>query len=62
MDSVTHVVYNDGELAIEGVSVTFTCPPGLVLTGPNTTTCMRNGDWEPDPRDAACVGTTATKC
>ena len=36
--------------AVEGTSVTFSCPPGLVLTGPNTSTCMRNGEWEPDPK------------
>ena len=34
--------------AIQGTNITFTCPPGLVLTGPDTSTCMGNGEWEPD--------------
>ena len=34
---------------IPGDNVTFYCPPGPVLTGPNSSTCMRNGEWEPDP-------------
>ena len=33
----------------------FTCPPGLVLTGPSTATCMENGEWEPDPSEAECI-------
>ena len=40
---------------IEGISVTFSCPPGLVLTGPIISTCMRNGEWEPDPRYVKCL-------
>ena len=39
-----------------GSSVTFSCSPGLVLTGPNSSTCMGNGEWEPDPRKAICKG------
>ena len=42
--------------AVEGANVTFTCLPGLVLTGPNTTTCMENGEWEPDPIEVNCTG------
>ena len=45
--------------ALEGATITFTCHSGLhdmVLTGPNTSTCMDNGKWEPDPRDAQCKG------
>ena len=42
--------------AVEGTNVTFSCPPGLVLTGPNTSTCMRNGEWEPDPQYLKCLG------
>ena len=42
--------------AIVGASATFTCPPTHVLIGPNTTTCMENGEWEPDPRQVECVG------
>ena len=43
--------------ALEGTTVTLSCPPGLVLFGPNSTTCMDNGQWEPDPRDSMeCKG------
>ena len=42
--------------ALEGYNITFTCPPGLVLTGPNATMCMGDGEWEPDPRLAKCKG------
>ena len=42
--------------AREGTAITFSCSPGLVLTGPNTTTCMDNGQWEPDPREVKCKG------
>ena len=34
----------------------FSCPLGLVLTGPNTTTCMENGEWEPDLSLVNCIG------
>ena len=44
------------EPAMEGATVTFECPPQYVLTGPNTTTCMRNGEWEPDPGEVECNG------
>ena len=44
---------------LEGSSLTLSCCPGLELVGPNTTTCMRNGKWEPDPREAECKGTKA---
>ena len=42
--------------AVEGTNVTFSCPRGLVLTGPNTSTCMRNGEWEPNPGEVKCLG------
>ena len=34
--------------AIEGTTITFSCPDGLILTGSNTSTCMGNGEWEPE--------------
>ena len=37
------------EPAMEGATVTFECPPQYFLTGPNTTICVGNGEWEPDP-------------
>ena len=53
-DIIKVVGYN--QPSIVGVSATFGCPSTHVLTGPNTTTCMGNGAWEPDPRLVACVG------
>ena len=40
----------------EGTSVQFSCSKDLELiqTGPNATTCMSNGQWEPDPRAVEC--------
>ncbi len=40
--------------AIEGTIVTFSCPNELILTGSNTSMCMRNGEWEPDPKRNRC--------
>ena len=37
--------------AVEGSNITFGCSPGLEFT---TSTCMRNGEWEPDPREREC--------
>ena len=33
----------------EGQFITYTCPTGLILTGPNASVCTENGEWEPDP-------------
>ena len=46
----------DRDTFLEGTNITFTCSPGLVLTGPNTSTCMGNGEWEPNPREVECKG------
>ena len=40
--------------AVEGSEVTFDCSSGLVMSGPNSSTCMENGRWEPDPREVEC--------
>ena len=45
--------YNDS--AREGTTITFSCSPGMILTGPNTTICMDNGQWEPDPSQVKCL-------
>ena len=45
--------YND--LPVEGSTVRFSCPPGLVLIGPNLATCTVNGEWEPDPSQLMCI-------
>ena len=42
--------------AMEGTVLSFECPPQYALSGPNTTICMGNGEWEPDPREAECKG------
>ena len=39
-----------------GTLIQFSCLTGLVLTGPNLSICMGNGEWEPDPREAQCKG------
>ena len=46
--------FSDPGPAFEGVTVNFTCAPGMILTGPNSTTCTESGLWEPDPRDTQC--------
>ena len=42
--------------ALERQVVTFMCSPGQVLNGSNTSTCMGNGKWEPDPGELECTG------
>ena len=49
-------VTNHRNPAIEGVTITFSCPKELILTGSNTSTCMMNGEWEPDPKPTTCEG------
>ena len=53
-DSVIIEGYTDP--SFEGAVLFFDCPPHYVLFGHNTTTCMGNGEWEPDPRDVECKG------
>ena len=54
-DTIMMIGYKDP--AMEGTTVIFYCPPQYILTGPNTITCMGNGEWEPDPREVECNGT-----
>ena len=42
--------------ALEGQTITFTCPSGQILNESNTSTCMGNGIWEPDPGNVKCTG------
>ena len=42
--------------SLKGSIVNFTCPLGDTLTGPNMSTCMKDGNWEPDPREVSCIG------
>jgi hypothetical protein len=54
-DNIRVIGYSDP--ALEGSSVTLECiSPHLVHMGPNITTCMENGEWEPDPREVNCIG------
>ena len=39
---------------MKGTTVSFSCRPGLLLSGPSSSTCMGNGEWEPDPRKVEC--------
>ena len=39
---------------MEGIVVSFSCHFEFILTGPNSSMCMRNGEWEPDPREVDC--------
>ena len=48
--------------AMEGTTVTFQCPPGLVLDGTNSSTCMENGEWEPPPCEVHCFGIPVANC
>ena len=45
--------------ALEGEVITFTCPPGQLLNGTDTSTCMGNGEWEPDISEMNCIGLLA---
>ena len=57
-DSIQQYPSSDINPAREGTVIMFTCSASdLVLTGPNTTTCISNGEWEPDPMEVACRGT-----
>ena len=52
----THAIIVDyDDPALEGDSITFICPTGAILSGPNSSTCMGNGEWEPDPREVNCT-------
>ena len=41
----------------EGTVVSFSCLDlKLALIGPNSSTCMGNGQWKPDPSKVECKG------
>jgi hypothetical protein len=44
----------DDLIPVEGSTIRFSCPSGLELTAPNSTTCTEYGEWEPDPRGLMC--------
>ena len=56
-DTVPRVESYDDNIMVptlEGSTVSFTCPPGFMLTGPDSATCAESGEWEPDPRGIMC--------
>ena len=50
----TIIIESNEVLPVEGSTITFSCLPGLVLTGPSSATCAGNGEWEPDPSHLMC--------
>jgi hypothetical protein len=52
--NVSHSI-SESDTVQEGTIITLSCPPGFILTGSNTSTCMDNGEWEPDPRLVECI-------
>ena len=42
--------------ALEGQIITYACSLGQMLNGSNTSICMENGKWEPDPQGVKCTG------
>ena len=47
--------------ALEGQTIMFICPHGQMVNGSNSSTCVGNGEWKPDPREVECtsgMGTT----
>ena len=60
MEQTTALAEGYVDPALEGQTITFICPRGLILSGSNSSTCMENGEWEPDPREVECTGTPVT--
>ena len=50
------VVMGSESPPVQGHSITYICPPGFVLTGPNASVCTGNRDWIPDPGQVDCIG------
>ena len=48
----------DNEPAVIETNATFSCFPGQTFSGPHRSTCMENGEWEPDPQAVKCIGET----
>ena len=54
-DIDVNVSHSISDKVQEATTITLSCPPGSILTGSNTSTCMDNGEWEPDPRLVECI-------
>ena len=50
------------EPILEGMTVNFSCPTSRILTGPRTSICTGNGQWDPDPNESSieCKGDSST--
>ena len=55
-DSESVIALGYSNPALEGSSVDLKCPPRLTLIGPNVSTCMGNGEWEPNLGEVECQG------
>ena len=55
-DSVIAMGYLN--LAVNGTVVTFSCPPGLTLNGPDSVMCTHTGQWEPGLSEVNCSENT----
>ena len=41
---------------VVGTNITLSCPPEMILNGPDSSTCTEEGMWEPKPSEAECKG------
>ena len=55
-NSIDITILDYGDPPIEGTSITLSGLHGLILIGSNTSTCMGNGNWEPDLKRMRCNG------
>ena len=63
INNQVEIMARDGVQFQDGYHITYMlyCPAGKMLTGTErrsditTTTCMKNGEWEPDPTDIRCA-------
>ena len=51
---------NFSDPATPGMLVIFRCSEDLVLVGPDSSACMDDGQWEPDPSKVRCKGKITT--
>ena len=57
VESVPRVITGyDDVIPVEDTTIMLSCPPGLVLIGASSATCMENGEWEPNPSGVTCNG------
>ena len=47
---------NYSQPLVEGSILSFVCSSGLTFSGPNTTTCLSNGQWTLNPNLVECKG------